>query len=61
MQCYSNKTCFNNGIDSDFGSCLTGFSRRHIFWHCFKVRDEAALSLIQMPYNSKTLLTRRIS
>ncbi|SVF43604.1 conjugal transfer pilus assembly protein TraU [Escherichia coli] len=33
-----------------------GFSR-----HCCKVSDEAAFCLIQRPYISKTLLTRRIS
>ncbi len=32
-----------------------------IFWHCCKVSDEAAFCLIQRPYISKTLLTRRIS
>ena len=30
-------------------------------WHCCKVSDEAAFCLIQRPYISKTLLTRRIS
>nr|WP_172692529.1 hypothetical protein [Klebsiella pneumoniae] len=29
--------------------------------HCCKVSDEAAFCLIQRPYISKTLLTRRIS
>ncbi|ARA22004.1 hypothetical protein AM438_05705 [Proteus mirabilis] len=29
--------------------------------HCCKVSDEAAFCLIQRPYVSKTLLTRRIS
>ncbi|MDZ9234976.1 recombinase family protein, partial [Escherichia coli] len=28
-------------------------------WHCCKVSDEAAFCLIQRPYISKTLLTRR--
>ncbi len=32
-----------------------------INWHCCKVSDEAAFCLIQRPYISKTLLTRRIS
>ncbi|MCL2988627.1 hypothetical protein ACH6XI_28930, partial [Klebsiella pneumoniae] len=37
-----------------------------LFWknydrHCCKVSDEAAFCLIQRPYISKTLLTRRIS
>ncbi len=35
--------------------------RRYIEWHCCKVSDEAAFCLIQRPYISKTLLTRRIS
>ncbi len=32
-----------------------------VFGHCCKVSDEAAFCLIQRPYISKTLLTRRIS
>ncbi|QRF39611.1 hypothetical protein BW158_01385 (plasmid) [Escherichia coli] len=33
-----------------------------LLWgHCCKVSDEAAFCLIQRPYISKTLLTRRIS
>uniref|UniRef100_A0A7A6U3Y4 Uncharacterized protein n=1 Tax=Escherichia coli TaxID=562 RepID=A0A7A6U3Y4_ECOLX len=32
-----------------------------IYGHCCKVSDEAAFCLIQRPYISKTLLTRRIS
>ncbi|MET6295465.1 hypothetical protein WID48_25560 [Enterobacter hormaechei] len=32
-----------------------------VWWHCCKVSDEAAFCLIQRPYISKTLLTRRIS
>ena len=32
-----------------------------MLWHCCKVSDEAAFCLIQRPYISKTLLTRRIS
>ena len=32
-----------------------------MFRHCCKVSDEAAFCLIQRPYISKTLLTRRIS
>lgn len=35
----------------------SGFNQRH----CCKVSDEAAFCLIQRPYISKTLLTRRIS
>ncbi|MTF30399.1 hypothetical protein F9B08_15470 [Escherichia coli] len=34
---------------------------KKILWHCCKVSDEAAFCLIQRPYISKTLLTRRIS
>ncbi|EAU8065304.1 TPA: hypothetical protein HMU84_23245 [Escherichia coli] len=37
--------------------CLRFLSARH----CCKVSDEAAFCLIQRPYISKTLLTRRIS
>ncbi|GEE76372.1 hypothetical protein EC151836_03992 [Escherichia coli O145:H28] len=40
-------------------SQLTGEERE--IWHCCKVSDEAAFCLIQRPYISKTLLTRRIS
>ncbi|MDI0511147.1 hypothetical protein NEO12_24855, partial [Escherichia coli] len=36
-------------------------SRYYNFRHCCKVSDEAAFCLIQRPYISKTLLTRRIS
>ena len=49
-----------------FFRCLNG-SRRislsdlRFFRHCCKVSDEAAFCLIQRPYISKTLLTRRIS
>ncbi len=32
-----------------------------LYRHCCKVSDEAAFCLIQRPYISKTLLTRRIS
>ncbi len=34
---------------------------QHMDGHCCKVSDEAAFCLIQRPYISKTLLTRRIS
>ena len=37
------------------------WSRTSSGWHCCKVSDEAAFCLIQRPYISKTLLTRRIS
>ncbi|MCK7373395.1 hypothetical protein L8O41_23920, partial [Enterobacter roggenkampii] len=36
-------------------------SRADFHGHCCKVSDEAAFCLIQRPYISKTLLTRRIS
>ncbi|EGY9856776.1 hypothetical protein JI952_005306 [Escherichia coli] len=36
-------------------------SETHSSRHCCKVSDEAAFCLIQRPYISKTLLTRRIS
>ncbi|EQV60594.1 transposase for transposon Tn3 [Escherichia coli KOEGE 56 (169a)] len=39
------------------GTFLTDMNHRH----CCKVSDEAAFCLIQRPYVSKTLLTRRIS
>ncbi|EFT9017078.1 hypothetical protein HVA60_004116 [Salmonella enterica] len=35
--------------------------REGFYGHCCKVSDEAAFCLIQRPYISKTLLTRRIS
>ncbi|EDY8682586.1 hypothetical protein GPE75_004561 [Salmonella enterica] len=45
--------------------CLHGehskFAYQIIHRHCCKVSDEAAFCLIQRPYISKTLLTRRIS
>ncbi|WP_215253019.1 hypothetical protein, partial [Escherichia coli] len=39
----------------------TGFADEFFHGHCCKVSDEAAFCLIQRPYISKTLLTRRIS
>ncbi|EDR3227579.1 hypothetical protein PX53_004549 [Salmonella enterica subsp. enterica] len=39
----------------------TGISQAWRKRHCCKVSDEAAFCLIQRPYISKTLLTRRIS
>ncbi len=41
--------------------CKYGISYRELQGHCCKVSDEAAFCLIQRPYISKTLLTRRIS
>ncbi len=40
---------------------LNFYNTRRPHWHCCKVSDEAAFCLIQRPYISKTLLTRRIS
>ncbi len=45
------KALFSNTLDP----------ARAVEWHCCKVSDEAAFCLIQRPYISKTLLTRRIS
>ncbi len=39
----------------------TALNSALLFRHCCKVSDEAAFCLIQRPYISKTLLTRRIS
>ncbi len=50
------------GVPGDVASRAlhdTRLTRRH--GHCCKVSDEAAFCLIQRPYISKTLLTRRIS
>ena len=48
------------GEDSEHHA--TGRSRGvDLSGHCCKVSDEAAFCLIQRPYISKTLLTRRIS
>ena len=41
--------------------CLGGYPWLENNGHCCKVSDEAAFCLIQRPYISKTLLTRRIS
>ncbi|MCK3395015.1 IS3 family transposase [Escherichia coli] len=40
---------------------LNFYNTRRSHGHCCKVSDEAAFCLIQRPYISKTLLTRRIS
>lgn len=44
----------------NLSAVTTGF-RPPFLRHCCKVSDEAAFCLIQRPYISKTLLTRRIS
>ncbi|EDR8576827.1 hypothetical protein GVD82_004438 [Salmonella enterica] len=41
--------------------CTSGNHLKQGNRHCCKVSDEAAFCLIQRPYISKTLLTRRIS
>ncbi len=46
-------------LDSALPDRTTIMNFRHR--HCCKVSDEAAFCLIQRPYISKTLLTRRIS
>ncbi|MCJ4034067.1 antirestriction protein ArdA, partial [Klebsiella pneumoniae] len=44
------------------GECdYDAFDEAYCGGHCCKVSDEAAFCLIQRPYISKTLLTRRIS
>ncbi len=45
------------GLQELLGQLRPGDTLRH----CCKVSDEAAFCLIQRPYISKTLLTRRIS
>ncbi|WP_228100190.1 lytic transglycosylase domain-containing protein [Salmonella enterica] len=53
-------TIWANKLASDFG--VKAEQLQHDFCgHCCKVSDEAAFCLIQRPYISKTLLTRRIS
>ena len=45
-------------VDRAFSDKASG---KDVKRHCCKVSDEAAFCLIQRPYISKTLLTRRIS
>ena len=55
-------TCYKKGIAIRFlenGLSTEGTMGK--MGHCCKVSDEAAFCLIQRPYISKTLLTRRIS
>ncbi|WP_409187134.1 type II toxin-antitoxin system YafQ family toxin [Enterobacter hormaechei] len=50
--------------DHDLSGDWAGYRECYIkpdLRHCCKVSDEAAFCLIQRPYISKTLLTRRIS
>ena len=42
-------------------AAVSEIRRNYSQGHCCKVSDEAAFCLIQRPYISKTLLTRRIS
>ncbi len=48
------------GVNVDH-STIYRWVQRYAPGHCCKVSDEAAFCLIQRPYISKTLLTRRIS
>ncbi|EDR3355178.1 hypothetical protein BOS38_004561 [Salmonella enterica subsp. enterica serovar Johannesburg] len=50
-------------LNSSRHLCLVfqNYAKRFELRHCCKVSDEAAFCLIQRPYISKTLLTRRIS
>ncbi|MCB7595313.1 mercuric resistance transcriptional repressor MerD, partial [Klebsiella pneumoniae] len=49
------------GLFDDTALQRLRFVRAAFEGHCCKVSDEAAFCLIQRPYISKTLLTRRIS
>ncbi|MDU2719956.1 MAG: recombinase family protein, partial [Klebsiella michiganensis] len=55
----------SSGVRDDriFTDMMSGATdeREGLQRHCCKVSDEAAFCLIQRPYISKTLLTRRIS
>ncbi|WP_337088642.1 Tn3 family transposase, partial [Escherichia coli] len=44
-----------------FAPRIRDLGETKLYGHCCKVSDEAAFCLIQRPYISKTLLTRRIS
>ncbi|MCE0151919.1 hypothetical protein LVT69_26110 [Klebsiella pneumoniae] len=46
---------------ADFHALEKLLEQKETWGHCCKVSDEAAFCLIQRPYISKTLLTRRIS
>ncbi|WP_252358561.1 recombinase family protein, partial [Escherichia coli] len=46
---------------ADMIQLIKEFDAQGVAGHCCKVSDEAAFCLIQRPYISKTLLTRRIS
>ena len=49
------------GIGDTIGMLMSHGNISPYIRHCCKVSDEAAFCLIQRPYISKTLLTRRIS
>ncbi len=48
-------------LGQTFGTSALSRDELRFVRHCCKVSDEAAFCLIQRPYISKTLLTRRIS
>ena len=52
---------FEPGMTVSLVARQHGVAASQLFRHCCKVSDEAAFCLIQRPYISKTLLTRRIS
>ncbi|NJQ95970.1 hypothetical protein HCX21_20465 [Escherichia coli] len=53
--------CNTCGANHDGFELLMWLNNWDFKRHCCKVSDEAAFCLIQRPYISKTLLTRRIS
>ena len=55
------QTSLNGVLSSDVAGLFLEFMTESSEGHCCKVSDEAAFCLIQRPYISKTLLTRRIS
>ncbi|WGE30818.1 hypothetical protein PHA77_17485 (plasmid) [Edwardsiella tarda] len=64
MQTYMTKypfTSFEAIPGDESGLTFPAFEDLQFYRHCCKVSDEAAFCLIQRPYISKTLLTRRIS
>lgn len=55
------RLCLNTGLEDALREASKSLKSAFTRWHCCKVSDEAAFCLIQRPYISKTLLTRRIS
>ncbi|BDI80888.1 hypothetical protein FJMB80001_45590 (plasmid) [Enterobacter hormaechei] len=53
--------CTLSAEDPEFWPDALKGEAAYLHRHCCKVSDEAAFCLIQRPYISKTLLTRRIS